>query len=87
MRALAIPETAMSVMDFFWSINTHTHNNAIALKAFTPGVVNQRGIGLDMLLNLNPLLLQLCCLLAHNGTGLVVKAARQCQRFACMPKN
>jgi hypothetical protein len=87
MRAFAIAKTAMRVMDLFWAINADTYNNAIALKAFTPGVVDQRGIGLDMLLNLNPLLLQLCCLLAHNGTGLVVKAARQCQRFACMPKN
>ena len=77
----------MGIMDLFWSINADSNNNLIALKAFTPGVVNQRRIGLHMLLNLNPLLLQLSCLLTHDGTGLVVKTAGQCERFTCMPKD
>ena len=77
----------MGVMDLFRSINTHPNNNAIAFKAFTPGVVDQRGIRLHVLLNLNPLLLQLSRLLTHDGSGLVIKAAGQRQGLACMPKD
>jgi hypothetical protein len=74
-------------MDLFRPINTHPNNNAIAFKTFAPGVVDQRGIRLHVLLNLNPLLLQLSCLLTHDGSGLVVKTAGQCERFTCMPKD
>jgi hypothetical protein len=87
MRTNAIPKTAMGIMDLFWPVNADPHNNLIALKALAPCIVDQRRIGLHMLLNLNPLLLKLSCLLTQDGTGLVVKAAGQRQRFSCMPKN
>jgi hypothetical protein len=87
MRTSAITKTAMGIMDLFWPVNADTYNNLIALKAFTPGIVDQRGIGLHMLLNLNSLFLQLSCLLTQNGTSLIIKAAGQRQRFSCMPKD
>jgi hypothetical protein len=77
----------MGIMNAFRTINADSHHDAIAFKAFTPLVIDQRGIGLNMLLNLHALILQFRGLLSQDGAGLVVETAGQGQGFACVPEN
>ena len=41
----------MAVVNLFRTVNAHADDDVVALEAVTPGVINQRGIGLDVLLN------------------------------------
>ena len=87
MGALPIAETPMGIMERFRPIHTHANHDAIALEALRPVVVDQRGIGLYVLLDHHPLPLQLFSGLLQPLRGLVIKSGGQRQRLSGVPQD
>ena len=87
MGSLAIAEPPVAVVNLFRTINAHAHHNVVALEAVTPVVVDQRGIGLDVLLNHHPLSLKIGRFPLDDVAGFVVKRSWQREGFSGVPEN
>jgi hypothetical protein len=53
--AVAVAEAAVGVVDRLGTIKAHAHHDAVAAEARAPGVVDQRAVGLDALLDHHPI--------------------------------
>ncbi len=75
-RTLAVPEASVAVVNVFRPVDTHTNYNEVTHKAVSPVFVDQRCVGLQVLFDHHPLLLQARGLALDDRAGLVIEAGR-----------
>ena len=87
MGSQAVAESPVAVVNVFRTVDAHADDDVVALEALTPGVINQRGIGLDVLFNHHPLALKIGRFPMDDGAGFVVKRSWQREGFSGVPEN
>ena len=59
MGTFAVAEATMAVVNVLRTVHTDANNNVVTFEAVTPFVIDQCGIGLNMLFNDHALILEL----------------------------
>ena len=80
-----VAEAAVGVVNLFRTIHADAHHDAVAVEAIAPGVVDQRGVGLHVLGELQPFGTMLSKAALQDHRGLVVPPRGQGEGFAGMP--
>ena len=83
--AATVAEAPMGIVDVLRPIHADAHHDAVAAEAVAPGVVDQGGVGLNVLGELQLLGTVLLQAALKDRCGLVVPARRQSERLAGMP--
>ena len=85
MGGVAVAEATMGVVDGGRSIHAHAHHDAVALEAVAPGVVDQRAVGLHVLLDHHGTAGELLHAALDDRRGFVVVAAGERERLTGVP--
>ena len=80
-----VAEATVGVMNLLRTIDADAHHDAIAPEAVAPGVIDQGGVGLNVLMEIQALGAMVRQAAMQTSGGLVVPAGRQRQRLSRMP--
>ena len=83
--AAPIAEAPVGVVDVLRAIHTDAHHNLVAPEAVAPRVVDQGGVGLHVLGEVQPLRIELLKAAIQDRRCLVVPTGGQGERFTGMP--
>ena len=85
MGAAPVAEAPVGVVDVLRAIHTDAHHNLVAPEAVAPRVIDQRGVGLHVLGEVQPLGVELLEAAMQDRRCLVVPTCGQGERFPGMP--
>ena len=81
----AIAESTMSVVDLLRSIHADARHDSISPEAIAPGVIDQRGVGLDVLGEIQPQSAMVGEALMKDFGGFVVPVGGESEWLSRMP--